>query len=242
MSTPRDVPGLVIGLTGGVASGKTSVSEALAAAGVRVVDTDVLARQVVAIGSPGLVNLIEAFGPDILNADGTLDRRGMRERVFADAAAKSRLEAIVHPRIHALARDAVRTAAAASAYVLLVVPLLVESGRYDWVDRVVVVDIAEAVQLERLRRRDGVGEEIATAMLRAQASRAQRLIAADEVIGNSGTLEQLRQQALVAHRRYLTLASLRSKQVGQNPRIAAIPCAPLAVAVPSASALTPPSA
>lgn len=240
MSTPRDVPGLVIGLTGGVASGKTSVSEALAAAGVRVVDTDVLARQVVAIGSPGLVNLIEAFGPDILNADGTLDRRGMRERVFADAAAKSRLEAIVHPRIHALARDAVRTAV--SAYVLLVVPLLVESGRYDWVDRVVVVDIAEAVQLERLLRRDGVGEEIATAMLRAQASRAQRLIAADEVIGNSGTLEQLRQQALVAHRRYLTLASLRSKQVGQNPRIAAIPCAPLAVAVPSASALTPPSA
>ncbi len=198
----------MIGLTGGIASGKSSVSDAIQARGIGVVDTDLIAREVVVAGSPGLAALVEEFGPDILGSDAELDRRRMRERVFADPAAKARLEAILHPRIRSAAGSAV--AAARSPYVLLVVPLLIESGHYGWVDRVLVVDVAESVQLARVQARDGVSRETAERMLAAQATRSERLLAADEVICNHGSREQLLAQSLVAHRRYCALAGNRS--------------------------------
>jgi dephospho-CoA kinase len=203
-------PLLVIGLTGGVASGKTAVADTLAATGVGVVDTDVLAREVVAAGSAGLAELVQAFGSGILRQDGTLDRRQMRERVFADAGAKAELEAILHPRIREL--SIARVATVATAYAVLVVPLLVESGRYDWVDRVLVVDVDPVVQRERLLARDGISVAVAEQMLAAQASRSERLLAADEVIRNVGTREQLQRQTLIAHCRYLTLATFPKKR------------------------------
>ena len=197
---------LVIGLTGGVASGKTQVSDLLAATGATVIDTDVIARAAVAPGTAGLLEVISAFGAGLLDAEGSLDRRRMRERVFADPAAKVRLDAILHPRIRSVAIAAV--AAARSPYVLLVVPLLIESGHYSWVDRVLVVDIAEAVQLTRVQARDGISLETAERMLAAQASRSERLLAADEVICNHGSRDQLSAQSLVAHRRYCALAAV----------------------------------
>lgn len=202
------MPSLIIGLTGGIASGKSTVADTLAAAGVGVVDTDLLAREVVATGSAGLAEVVQAFGSGILGSDGTLDRRQMRERVFADAGAKATLEAILHPRIRELSIE--RVAAVATAYALLVVPLLVESGRYGWVDRVLVVDVDPAAQRERLLQRDGISLAVAEQMLAAQASRSTRLLAADDVIRNGGTRDELQRQTLIAHRRYRTLATLNS--------------------------------
>lgn len=195
---------MVIGLTGGIASGKSTVSDFIGAQGIAVVDTDLIAREEVAAGSAGLHALVQEFGAEILRPDGLLDRRRMRERVFADATAKSRLEAIVHPRIRNAALVAV--ARARPPYVLLVVPLLIESGQYDWVDRITVVDVPQALQLARVQDRDGVNRETAERMVAAQAMRSERLLAADEVICNHGSREQLLAQVTNAHRRYLVLA------------------------------------
>lgn len=194
-----------IALTGGVASGKSTVSEQLGVLGALVVDTDVLAREVVAANSPALAELVDAFGSAILTRDGTLDRRAMRERVFADAEARRRLEGIVHPRI----RDASLAAVAASRapYVVLVVPLLYEHfDAYRWVDRVLVVDVLRATQKRRLLARDGIDEALAEAMLDAQASREQRLSIADDVLDNEANLATLADAVAALHQRYLDLA------------------------------------
>lgn len=196
----------VVGLTGGIASGKSAVADHLAHAGAALVDTDVLARNVTAPGSAGLAALIAHFGPSVCASDGSFDRRAMRARAFADPAARLQLEAILHPRIREAARAAVL--AASAPYVVLAVPLLVESGQqYAWVDRVLVVDADESAQRERLMARDHIDAQLAQRMLAAQATRAQRLALADDIVRNSAALRDLARQAECCHRRYLTLAA-----------------------------------
>jgi dephospho-CoA kinase len=205
----------VVGLTGGVASGKSALAREFAALGVVVADADVAAREALAPGSGGLAEVVESFGPGVLAADGSLNRAAMRRRVFADDGARARLEAIVHPRVRAALRAA--CAAAPGAYAIAMIPLLAEAcaqpaagcwrTAYPWLDRVLVVDAAEAVQLERLLRRDGVDEALARRMIAAQATRAARLAIADDVVVNDGPVERLAGAALALDRRYRTLAA-----------------------------------
>jgi dephospho-CoA kinase len=180
---------LRIGLTGGIASGKSTVARLFAARGVPVIDLDQVAREVVEPGEPGLAAIVAAFGQVVLDASGRLDRASLRARVFRDATARKRLEALLHPPI---LEAAVRHAAAAGGpYQVIVAPLLVEFGLAGWVDRVLVVDCPAELQLERLLARDGGNEALARAILATQASREQRLAAADDVIANDGSPERL---------------------------------------------------
>ncbi len=197
---------LLVGLTGGIASGKSAVAERLAELGAVVIDADVLAREVVEPGTPGLDAIVERFGRGVLRpgADGgpanldrpnldrpALDRAVLGAIVFADPDARRDLEAIVHPAVRARAVELSRAAPAGSV-VVQVIPLLVETGQADAFDVVVVVDLAPGVQLERLRTRNGLTREEALARINAQAGREQRLAAADEVIDNNGTPAELR--------------------------------------------------
>ena len=193
-----------VALTGGVASGKSTVERLFASRGIEIIDADHVAREVVAAGTAGLADIVEVFGTDVLSADGSLDRRAMRERVFADERARRQLEAIIHPRVREVLRQ--RASEVHSAYGMLVIPLMVESGDYAWVNRVLVVDVPREVQRERLLKRDGISRELAEAMLNAQASREQRLAVADDVIDNSADLESLDAAVERLHRRYLQLA------------------------------------
>lgn len=182
----------VVAVTGGVASGKSAVTDAFAALGVVVADADVAARAVVEPGQPALQQIAERFGPGSLAADGRLDRAAMRERVFADPEARKTLEALLHPRIRIWLESACR--AAPAPYVVVAIPLLAEGGgraAYPWLDRILVVDVPEAVQRQRLMQRDGVDEGLARRMVAAQASRAQRLALADDLIVNDGPLAAL---------------------------------------------------
>ncbi|MGB5851303.1 MAG: dephospho-CoA kinase [Rhodanobacter sp.] len=199
-------PGLVVALTGGVAAGKSAVTRRFEALGVPVHDADVAAREVVAPGSEGLAEVVDVFGADVLDSRGQLDRPAMRRRVFADPAARRRLEAIIHPRVRAWLRE--RALAGTAPYCLLAIPLLVENiEQYRWVDRVLVVDVPESVQLARLLVRDGIDETLARRMIAQQASRADRLALADDVIDNSGDESALDQAVAELHRRYLALAA-----------------------------------
>jgi dephospho-CoA kinase len=194
-----------IGLTGGIASGKTAAARLFAALGVPVIDADELARETVAPGTPVLAQIAERFGPTIIARDGTLDRRALRDIVFTDPAARADLEALTHPAI--LAAMEHRSARAGGSYQILVIPLLAEKkGRTATVDRVLVVDCDEELQIRRLQARDGSTLEQARAMLAAQASRAERLRIADDVIVNDGDLATLRDRVLDLHARYQRLA------------------------------------
>ena len=198
-------PPLRVALTGGIASGKTTVADLFAARGVPVIDTDVIARDVVEPGTPALAAVVEAFGIEVLGADGRLDRRRMRERIFSDAGARRRLEGILHPAIRAeMAR---RSRAAGGPYQVLVIPLLAEGGRRDHVDRVLLVDVPEELQVERLMLRDGVSREQATASLGAQAGRAARLAIADDVIVNTGRADDLDHEVTALDVKYRKLAA-----------------------------------
>jgi dephospho-CoA kinase len=182
---------LRVGLTGGIGSGKSEVARLLAAHGAVVVDSDVLAREVVAPGTEGLADVVSAFGPGVLTPSGDLDRPALGRLVFADRAARARLEAIVHPRVRRRAAE-IESAAAPDAVVVHDVPLLVETGQADRFDEVVVVDVPEEVQVERLTRLRGMAEEDARARIAAQASRTERLAAATVVVDNAGSPDQLR--------------------------------------------------
>lgn len=202
--------GYRVGLTGGIASGKSAVSSLFEARGVAVADADLAARDAVAPGSPGLAALVAAFGPAILGDDGRLDRRAMRERVFGDDEARRRLEAIVHPRV----REALQAAAQAAPgpYVVVAIPLLAEGdGReaYPWLDRVLVVDVPVELQQARLTARDGIDDALADRMIAAQASRAQRLAIADDVLVNTAPLAALEQAVAELDARYRALARLK---------------------------------
>ncbi|GIX22722.1 MAG: hypothetical protein KatS3mg121_1505 [Gammaproteobacteria bacterium] len=195
---------LVVGLTGGVASGKSTVARLFAEHQVPILDADLIARELVTPGQPALDELVELFGPDILDEHGALNRRALRRRVFTDAQARARLEAILHPRIRRVMLERLQTLDA--PYALLVIPLLVDIAAWEMVDRILVVDTDEATQLERLMARDGIDAALARAMLDSQVGRADRLAAADDVIDNRGDLAALRRQVDALHRRYLALA------------------------------------
>ena len=194
-----------VALTGGIASGKTTVADLFAALGVPVIDTDVIARQVVEPGQPALAAVVAAFGPDVLDADGRLDRRRMRARIFADPTARQRLESILHPAIRTEMER--RSSEAGGPYQVLVIPLLAEGKRRDHVDRVLLVDVPESLQIERLVLRDGVSHEQARLSLGAQATRAERLTMADDVVRNTGSVDELQGQVARLHQLYLGLAA-----------------------------------
>ena len=193
-----------VGLTGGIASGKSTVARLFEALRVPVIDSDVLAREVVAPGQPLLGRIAERFGAGVIAKDGSLDRAALRAIVFADPAARADLEQLTHPAIRALMEE--RSAKARGDYQVLVIPLLVETGGRNSVDRVLVVDCAEELQIRRLQARDGSTYEQARAILAAQASREARLAAADDVVVNDGELGAVRDQVAALHARYKNLA------------------------------------
>jgi dephospho-CoA kinase len=179
-----------VGLTGGIGSGKSAVSLRLARRGAVVIDSDVLAREVVAKGTEGLAEVVETFGPGVLTAEGELDRPAVGRIVFGDEAARRKLEAIIHPRVRARAAE-IEAAAPADAVVVHDIPLLVETGQADRFDVVLVVDVPVDVQVERLTTQRGMAEAEAKARIASQASRDDRLAVADVVVDNSGTLDDL---------------------------------------------------
>lgn len=193
-----------VGLTGGIASGKSTAAKFFGALGVPIIDTDQLARDVVEPGQPPLERLVERFGPSILTPDGHLDRPALRNIVFSDPRARADLEALTHPAIGAAVEQ--RSAEAGGVYQILVIPLLVEKNLGAQLDRVLVVDCDEALQIRRLQARDGSTPEQAQAILNAQASRTTRLKAAHDVITNEGDMSAVREQVEKLHSRYLELA------------------------------------
>ena len=197
-----------IGLTGGIASGKSALEKAFAKQGVVVADADLLAREVVAPGEPALAAVVERFGRDALQADGQLDRAALRVRVFGDPDQRRALEAILHPAIRARLEAICR--AAPGPYAIATVPLLTEGGgraAYPWLHRILVVDTPAAVQKARLMQRDGIDATLADQMMAAQASRAERLALADDIVVNDGDIHHLQHAADALHLRYLALAT-----------------------------------
>ncbi|HXJ54725.1 MAG TPA: dephospho-CoA kinase [Burkholderiales bacterium] len=192
----------VVGLTGGIGSGKSAAAAEFGRLGAAVVDTDAIAHELTEAGGGAIPEIRRVFGPAAIEASGAMDRGKMRARVFADPLAKKALEALLHPLIREESQR--RIAAARAPYVIHVVPLLVESPDYRRrVDRVLVIDAPEALQVERVRSRSGLSEAEVRAIVAAQATRAQRLAAADDVIENRGTIEALREQVAALHRKYL---------------------------------------
>jgi dephospho-CoA kinase len=192
-------------LTGGIASGKTAVSDGFRRLGVPVIDTDVIARQLVEPGQPALALITEIFGPGILDSTGGLDRKKMRETIFSDRKKKAQLEQVLHPMI---GEEVLKRLEQLSApYCILVVPLYAESGSYRWVDRVLLVDASEEQQIRRVMARDDISSEQAKAILVAQASRAERAALADDVIDNSGPLDVLEDKIEALHKKYASLGS-----------------------------------
>ncbi|ALJ29121.1 dephospho-CoA kinase [Stenotrophomonas acidaminiphila] len=198
----------IVGLTGGIASGKSEVTRRFEALGIVVADADVAAREVVAPGSPALEQISRRFGSAMLLADGTLDRARLREHVFGNDEERRALEAITHPAIRTRVREACQVAE--SPYAIAAVPLLAEAGgraTYPWLDRIVVVDAPETVRHARLLQRDSIDTALATRMIQAQASRTQRLEMADDVIVNDGHPEHLQPQVEALDRLYRRLAA-----------------------------------
>lgn len=197
--------GLIVGLTGGIGSGKSAAAEAFEALGITVVDTDAIAHELTGAGGAAVPFIVEAFGPTAQRPDGAMDRDAMRSLVFADAEARKRLESILHPLIGQISMQ--RCQLANSPYVILAVPLLIESGTYrDRCDRICVVDCSPGLQITRVIQRSGLTEDQVRAIMAAQVTREQRLAAADDVIDNSGTLAQLEASVQALDRTYRKLA------------------------------------
>ncbi len=197
-----------VGLTGGVASGKSVVARCFEALGVPIVDADLAARDVVAVGSDGLAEIVAMFGDDVLDAGGELDRKSMRRRVFEDDSARHRLESIVHPRVRSALLAA--SGSAPGPYAIVVVPLLAEKGGrggYPWLNRILVVDVASELQMARLLQRDAIDDELAMRMLAAQSRRHERLAIADDVLVNDGNLDAMMPQVVALDGQYRALAS-----------------------------------
>ena len=198
-----------VGLTGGIGSGKSTVADCFATHGVPVIDTDVIARELTAPGGAALDAIRAAFGETVMQTDGTLDRAALRRRVFTDADARRQLEGILHPRIRRVVEQTL--AALAAPYVLIVIPLLVETGGYrDLLNRVLVVDCPEDLQIARVMARSGLSRDEVMAILAAQAGRAERLAVADDVLVNTASPEALRARVAALHQRYQTLANAPS--------------------------------
>lgn len=193
-----------VGLTGGIGSGKTTISDLFAELGADVIDTDEIARDLSRKGQPAVRQIEKRFGPEVIAKDGSLDRDRMRELVFSDPDARTALQRILHPLIRAEVQR--RIAASGKPYALVVVPLLVESRGYDFADRVLVVDCTEEQQIARVMQRSGLPRDQVEAIMATQANRKERLAAADDVINNDGAITALRSQVEKLHRRYLTLS------------------------------------
>ena len=195
----------VVGLTGGIGSGKSAAAEEFARLGATVVDTDAIAHELTAPGGAAIEGVRRLFGDACIDSRGAMDRGRVRALVFDDAAARKRLEGLLHPMIREESNR--RIAAATGPYVVHVVPLLIESRDYrERIDRVLVVDCPEETQLTRVSARSGLSEEEVRRMMAAQIPRAERLAAADDVIDNSGSLDDLRRQVQALHRRYLAMS------------------------------------
>lgn len=201
-----------IALTGGIASGKTAVSDMFAEIGVEIIDTDLISREVVMPGSEGLASIVSVFGDSVIESDGALDRRKLREIVFADKDSLQLLESITHPLIQKRAKELIDSAN--GDYCILVVPLLVNSSMRDWVNRTLVVDVDEELQLQRLLERDCETIEQAQAIIATQAGRQQLLGIADDVVINDAGLEKLRKQVQNLHIIYIEAAKayLKNKE------------------------------
>ncbi len=195
---------LRVGLTGGIGCGKSTVSDIFMSLGVPVIDSDVIAREVVEPGEVGLKQIVERFGQKVLNADGTLNRQYLRNTVFDDAEARSDLESILHPLIRKRSNE--QLARLNSSYAILSIPLLVEKGLHTEVDRVLVVDCTKQTQVERICARDGITQERAEAILAAQCSRNQRLEVADDIIVNDQPVAKLRSRVESLNHSYLSLS------------------------------------
>jgi dephospho-CoA kinase len=200
------VSNYIVGLTGGIGSGKTTVAELFVNKGVSLVDTDAIAHELTGPGGEAMPAVVAKFGAALVNADGALNRAAMRQRVFADPAARVQLEEILHPRIRQIAAE--RCQAAESPYVVLAVPLLIESGMYrERCHRILVVDCPESRQIERVMARNGMSLEQVKAIIAAQATRQQRLAVADDVVVNDADLASLSGQVDALHSMYLRLSS-----------------------------------
>ena len=197
----------VIGLTGGIGSGKSAAADVFASLGIPVVDTDAIAHELTRPGGAAIAGIRELFGDEAIGADGAMDRKKVRELVFSDPSAKRKLEGLLHPMIRAESQRRIAEGADRAPYVVHVVPLLIESSDYRTrVQRVVVVDCDEAVQVERVQRRSGLSADEVRRIIAAQVPRATRLAAADDVIDNSGSLSAIERQVRVLHERYLALS------------------------------------
>ncbi|EMX9091104.1 dephospho-CoA kinase [Klebsiella oxytoca] len=199
-----------VALTGGIGSGKSTVADAFAQLGVNVIDADIIARQVVEPGTPGLSAIAQRFGAQMLNEDGTLNRRALREHIFAHDEDKRWLNALLHPQIQQETRRQIQLAT--SPYILWVVPLLVENGLSTKADRVLVVDVPKETQIERTMLRDRVSRQHAEHILAAQATREQRLAVADDVIENMGSPDVIASAVARLHAKYQRLASQAASQ------------------------------
>ena len=206
-ATPAPLPEIntfVIGLTGGVGSGKSTVADMFSALGVPVIDADQLAHELVAPGQVALEEIVATFGTAVIMANGELDRDAMRQRIYADPAQKSRLESILHPRI----RQRIRTLLAGikAHYTIVVIPLLLETNQADLVDRILVVDTPEKEQLKRVAARDGLSDNAVMAIINAQADRQTRLEAADDVIVNDQDISALTEHVQELHKYYMDIS------------------------------------
>jgi len=200
----------VVGLTGGIGSGKSTVADLFVEQGAALVDTDAIAHELTGPGGAAMPLLVEAFGAQVARPDGAMDRATMRRLVFADPAAKLRLEGILHPLIRQLSAE--RCRAATAPYVILAVPLLVESGTYrERCDRIVVVDCPESLQIERVIARNGMRRDEVLAIMAAQASRAQRLAVADDVVVNDAGRTKIYDRVAELHLKYLLLSAEKVK-------------------------------
>lgn len=194
-----------VGLTGGIGSGKSTVSDLFAALGVDIIDTDEISRALTSSGQPALETIRERFGPDLVAADGALDRARMRILAFSDPSARQALQDILHPLIREEVQN--RLSSVKGAYSIVVVPLLVESRGYKFADRILVVDCPEEQQVERVIQRSGLTKDQVMAIMRTQSSRDERLAAADDVIVNDAGIAELHEKVAQLHEMYLTLAA-----------------------------------
>lgn len=198
---------LKVGLTGGIASGKSTVTELFSGLGITIIDADLIARELVEVDSPCYHRIVSKFGLAMLHPDGTLNRARLRQLVFSDPDAKHKLEAILHPAVRQQLKQ--RAEQSSSPYCILSIPLLLEAEMTDLADRILVVDVSESTQLARLCNRDKLSETEAMAMISSQVDRQQRLAVADDVISNDGSLTDLAAVVNKYHQKYLQIAAAK---------------------------------